>query len=85
MTWDEGDYRRKVQQTLARIEKAFSDVDPDVAECEISLGAMTVTLSDQSRFILEHAAVCPTDLAGTCSKRNGLPFQLRFKVGSMVG
>lgn len=52
MAWDEGDYRKKVQETLSRIEKAFADVDPDVAECEVSLGAMTITLADGSRLIL---------------------------------
>ena len=52
MAWEEADYRRKVQETLNRIEKAFSDVDPDVADCEFTMGALTVTLSDGSRFIL---------------------------------
>jgi CyaY protein len=50
--WDEADYRRKVQETLSQVERAFSDVDPDVAECEITFGALTVTLESGARFIL---------------------------------
>lgn len=51
-SWEEADYRKKVQETLSRIEAAFSEVDPDVAECEMIFGALTVTLSNGSRFIL---------------------------------
>ena len=59
---NEADYRRKVQQTMDRIERSFSDVDPDVAECEQALGSLviissgTITSSqpsgDRSRLIL---------------------------------
>jgi iron donor protein CyaY len=49
---NEADYRRKVLESMARIEKAFSDVDPDVAECEQSLGSLTITSADRSRLIL---------------------------------
>jgi iron donor protein CyaY len=49
---NEADYRRKVQQSMDRIEKAFADVDPDVAECEYSFGSLTITSSDRSRLIL---------------------------------
>jgi iron donor protein CyaY len=49
---DEQEYRRKVQTTLDKIERAFTDVDPDVAECEQSLGSLTVTSADRSRLIL---------------------------------
>jgi iron donor protein CyaY len=54
---NEADYRRKVLESMARIEKAFTDVDPDVAECEQSLGSLviisrTITSADRSRLIL---------------------------------
>jgi CyaY protein len=52
MNWDEGEYRSKVQEVLAQVEAAFSDVDPDVAECDQAMGSMTITLSDQSRLII---------------------------------
>jgi CyaY protein len=52
MNWDEGAYRSKVQEVLDQIEAAFSDVDPDVAECDQSLGSMTITLTDRSRVII---------------------------------
>jgi CyaY protein len=52
VSWDETEYRQEVQKTLERIEKAFSEVDPDLAECEQSMEAMTITFSDRSRLIL---------------------------------
>jgi CyaY protein len=52
MNWDEGEYRSKVEEVLDQIDEAFSDVDPDVAECDVALGSMTITLSDQSRLII---------------------------------
>jgi len=48
----EAEYRKKIQDVFDRIEKAFRDVDPDVAECEQSMGSLTITLADQSRCIL---------------------------------
>jgi CyaY protein len=48
----EVEYRKRIQQTLDRIERAFEDVDPDIAECEQSLGSMTITFADRSRCIL---------------------------------
>src|SRR4051812_11938803 len=48
----EAEFRQRVQTTLDRIEKGFENVDPDLAECEQSLGSMTITLSDRSRCIL---------------------------------
>lgn len=48
----EGEYRKRIQRVYDAIEKAFEGVDPDVAECEQSLGAMTITFSDRSRCIL---------------------------------
>ena len=48
----EAEYRRRVQAVFDRIEKAFAQVDPDVAECEQVMGSLTITLADQSRCIL---------------------------------
>lgn len=48
----EAEYRKRIQTVLSRIEKAFTDVDPDVAECEQFLGSLTITLADGSRCIL---------------------------------
>jgi CyaY protein len=48
----EAEYRGEIQRTFDRIEAAFADVDPDRAECEQALGAMTITLADRSRCIL---------------------------------
>lgn len=49
---EEAEYRKKIQQTLDQIERAFEEVDPDLAECEQSHGAMTIQLADGSRCIL---------------------------------
>lgn len=48
----EAQYRQKIQEALDRIEKAFAEVDPDVAECEQAHGAMTIVFADRSRCIL---------------------------------
>jgi CyaY protein len=48
----EADFRKTMQVTLDRIEKAFSEVDPDIAECEQALGSMTITFADRSRCIV---------------------------------
>ncbi len=48
----ETDYRKRIQEVLNRIEKAFNEVDPDIAECEQSMGSLTITLADRSRCIL---------------------------------
>lgn len=45
-------FRRIMQTTLDAIEKEFENVDPDIAECEQSLGSMTITFADRSRCIL---------------------------------
>ena len=48
----EAAYRKRIQQTYDVIEKAFENADPDVVECEQSLGSMTITFADGTRCIL---------------------------------
>jgi CyaY protein len=48
----EAQFRRIMQSTLDGIERAFENIDPDVAECDQSLGSMTITFADRSRCIL---------------------------------
>jgi CyaY protein len=45
-------YRQRIEHVFQRIERAFEQIDPDIAECEQSMGAMTITLADRSRVIL---------------------------------
>ena len=49
---DEKIYRALVTETFARIEKAFENVDPDLAECESSQGALTITLEGRSKLVV---------------------------------
>ena len=49
---NEADFRVQMQMTLGRIEKALENVDPDVVDCEQSMGSITLTLKDGSRCIL---------------------------------
>ena len=49
---DEAEYRRLIQGTLDRIEDAFENVDPDLAECEQQFGALTIKLKNGARCIL---------------------------------
>lgn len=48
----EAEYRKRIQETFDLIEKAFADIDPDVAECEQILGALTITFNDRTKCIL---------------------------------
>ncbi len=48
----EAEYRSVIQNTLSRVEKAFYDVDPDVAECSIQFGALTIAFPSGQRCIL---------------------------------
>ncbi len=49
---DEADYRSVMKETLDRVEKAFDGVDPDVAECSVQFGALTVLFPSGARCIL---------------------------------
>lgn len=48
----ETEFRAQVQEIYARIEKSLDSVDPDLAECEIALGSLTISFPDRSRCIL---------------------------------
>lgn len=49
---DEQAYRSLMDQTLRRIDDAFADVDPDLAESSLSQGALTIQFADGSRAIV---------------------------------
>lgn len=45
-------FRHLAEDVYKRIEAAFDDVDPDVVECEIAQGALTLTLPGGARWLL---------------------------------
>jgi iron donor protein CyaY len=49
---DEKTYRHLLDDTFARIDRAFENVDPDLAESNLSQGALTVTMRGSQRLIL---------------------------------
>ncbi len=49
---DEPTYRRLVDDTMHHIDTAFEDVDPDLAESNISQGALTITFPGGMRAII---------------------------------
>jgi CyaY protein len=49
---DEKQYRHLLDETFARIDRAFENVDPDLAESNLSQGALTVTMQGGQRLIL---------------------------------
>lgn len=49
---NESEYREKISAVFDRIEQVFENVDPDIAECEQSQGAMILSFADGSRCIL---------------------------------
>jgi CyaY protein len=53
---DESTYRRLLDDTFHRIDAAFEDVDPDVAESVLSQGTLTIQFADGRRCILSPQA-----------------------------
>jgi iron donor protein CyaY len=49
---DEKLYRALLDDTYARIDRAFEDADPDLAEVSISQGTLTIVYRESQRFIL---------------------------------
>ncbi|OFZ82809.1 MAG: iron donor protein CyaY [Bdellovibrionales bacterium RIFOXYD1_FULL_53_11] len=49
---DESGYRARLHGVFSRIERAFDDVDPDVAECSVSAGTMTIAFAGGGRVVL---------------------------------
>jgi CyaY protein len=49
---NETEYRAKVQDSMATLDAALANVDPDLAECDIAHGAMTITFADRTRCIM---------------------------------
>jgi iron donor protein CyaY len=49
---DEKTYRHLLDETFARVDRAFETVDPDVAEVSISQGSLTITFFEKQRLML---------------------------------
>src|SRR6185369_1190496 len=49
---EEKRYRQLVDETFHRIDAAFEDVDPDLAESTISQGTLTIVFPGNRRFIV---------------------------------
>ncbi len=41
-----------MKNTLDRVERAFDDVDPDVAECSVQFGALSIVFPNGQKCIL---------------------------------
>lgn len=52
MAIDEKTYRQLLDDTFARVDRAFEDVDPDLAEVSVSQGALTVIFLEKQRLML---------------------------------
>lgn len=52
MTMEEKKYRQLLDDTYARVDRAFEPVDPDVAEVSISQGTLTITYFEKQRLML---------------------------------
>ena len=49
---EEKAYRQLLDDTFARVDRAFEDVDPDLAEVTISQGALTVLFNEKLKLML---------------------------------
>jgi CyaY protein len=52
MPIDEKEYRHLLDDAYARVDRAFEDVDPDVAEVSIGQGTLTITFFEKQRLML---------------------------------
>jgi len=52
MLIDEKEYRHLLDDAYARVDRAFENVDPDVAEVSISQGTLTITFFEKQRLML---------------------------------
>jgi CyaY protein len=49
---DEKEYRHLLDDSFARVDRAFEPVDPDVAEVSISQGTLTISFFEKQRMML---------------------------------
>jgi iron donor protein CyaY len=49
---DEKRYRQLLDETFARVDRAFETVDPDLAEVSLSQGTLTITFFEKQRLML---------------------------------
>jgi CyaY protein len=45
-------YRTLLDETYARVDRAFEAVDPDLAEVTVAQGALTIVFEEKTRFML---------------------------------
>jgi CyaY protein len=48
----ESAYRQRVDEALARLDKSFEDVDPDLAESDFAQGILVITFMQAHKLIL---------------------------------
>jgi CyaY protein len=53
---DEPEYRHLVDLTMRRIDAAFEDIDPDLAESDHSQGSLVVTVRPELKLIVSPQA-----------------------------
>jgi CyaY protein len=53
---DEATYRQRADALLARLDAAFADVDPDLAESDYAQGTLVVTFREAHKLILSPQA-----------------------------
>ena len=53
---DESSYRTRIDETLKRIDAAFENVDPDLAESDYAQGTLVVTFNQAHKLIVSPQA-----------------------------
>jgi CyaY protein len=53
---DEASYRQRVDTIFRRIDEAFENVDPDLAESDFSQGSLVITFRQAQKLILSPQA-----------------------------
>jgi len=52
----ESEYRQRVDETLRRVDSAFEDIDPDLAESDYAQGSLVVTFRQALKLIVSPQA-----------------------------
>lgn len=53
---DDSSYRARIDETLRRVDAAFEDIDPDLAESDYAQGSLVITFKQAHKLILSPQA-----------------------------
>ena len=80
----EAEYRSLIQKSMKRIELAFENIDPDIAECEESMGSLMIQIPGHGKCILSAQPSVRQLWLALASKGIAIHFNYDFKTQSWI-